>query len=39
MTPSSTTGMIQSAVPGEFSHRCATVSFDSIYNITEDLCR
>lgn len=39
LTPSSTTGMIQSTVPGEFSHRFATVSFDSIYTITEDLCR
>ncbi|CAF0740985.1 unnamed protein product [Rotaria sp. Silwood1] len=39
LTPSPTTGMIQSAAPGEFSHRCATVPFDSIYNITEDLCR
>ncbi|CAF0870175.1 unnamed protein product [Adineta steineri] len=39
LTPSLTTGMIQSAAPGEFTHRCATVSFDSIYNITEDLCR
>ncbi|CAF0729568.1 unnamed protein product [Adineta ricciae] len=39
LTPSLTTGMIQSAAPGEFSHCCATVSFDSVYNITEDLCR
>ncbi|CAF0891933.1 unnamed protein product [Adineta steineri] len=39
MTPSSTNGMIQSTAPGEFTHRCATVPFDSIYNITEDLCR
>ncbi|UJR33357.1 hypothetical protein I4U23_020805 [Adineta vaga] len=31
--------MIQSAAPGEFSHCCATVPFDSIYSITEDLCR
>jgi len=39
LTPSSTDGMIQSAAPSEFTHRFATVSFDSIYNITEDLCR
>ncbi|CAF1381541.1 unnamed protein product [Rotaria sordida] len=31
--------MIQTAAPGEFTHRCAKVSFDSIYNITEDLRR
>ncbi|CAF3040621.1 unnamed protein product [Rotaria sp. Silwood2] len=31
--------MIQTAAPGEFTHRCAKVSFDSIYKITEDLCR
>ncbi|CAF1006578.1 unnamed protein product [Rotaria sp. Silwood1] len=31
--------MIQTVAPGEFTHRYAQVSFDSIYNITEDICR
>ncbi|CAF1358971.1 unnamed protein product [Adineta ricciae] len=39
LTPSSTDGMIQSAAPNEFSHLYATAPFDSIYSITEDLCR
>lgn len=32
-------GMIQSAVPGEFTHEFTIMPFDSMYKIVEDLCR